>query len=134
MKKNRNIRIYYSVIFFTAFVFYSLPVMTVHEAPYLHQVMPVNNSFFYMEQRYSNTISSVRTINVYPLFAEEMNRKSSAKGDKTEKDINAGKDGSSKDTVLIKVAVIVVLIWAALALYLFTIDRRISRLEKRIDD
>lgn len=54
---------------------------------------------------------------------------------KNEKNAPEGKvEKDSYSGVMVKVALIVIFFWVILGVYLFTVDRRISRLEKMIDE
>jgi len=71
----------------------------------------------------------------YFLSAEENIDKASEKDpqDKTVDKKKAQEKNNMRDDLLIKVMIIILIVWAGISVFLFRIDRRISRLEKDIE-
>ncbi len=69
------------------------------------------------------------------LLAGEEERRNKVSADKNREEIQGGEvEKDSYEGVMIKVALVVILIWLILGMYLFILDRKISKLERMIDE
>ena len=66
------------------------------------------------------------------LFAQQEG--SVEKNEKSEGNSDIIEDSENKESVLLKVMIIILIIWIGISIYLFLLNRKVSLLEKKIDE
>ena len=81
---------------------------------------------------YEKRISNNKKVSIHShyLFADDSVRKDGKKNEDAPQKIN----NSDTTTVLITVMIAILVIWIGISVFLFRIDRRISKLEKKINE